>query len=174
MHEITNPLKVAEQRKFLNFCSPVYKRYQSQIEQRTKQGYLSLQSKIRESAVKVQNVKNGQSLYDNVRIVGEYQVPILADHRLRGRLAEMVDKSLIEVSVKESDNNLALIESLSPSKKAQPNLLGKPTLKEQPSLAFTSPQRVDSSLLSDSSSMSHVASKFKLRNMLSNASQNSR
>lgn len=65
----------------------------------------------------MQNIKNGQSLFENTKVIEEYHVPLLKEAKLRENLIKYVDKSLIEVSVKESNSNLALIESLSPSRR---------------------------------------------------------
>jgi hypothetical protein len=67
----------------------------------------------------VMNVKYGKSLVDNASIVDEYQIPIIKQNYLRKSLLEYADRSMIQVSVKESDSNLALIQSLSPMKKNQ-------------------------------------------------------
>lgn len=67
----------------------------------------------------VMNVKYGKSLVDNASIVDEYQIPIIKQNYLRKSLLEYADRSMIQVSVKESDCNLALIQSLSSVKKNQ-------------------------------------------------------
>ena len=59
-------------------------------------------------------------MFQSTKVVDEYHVPVLTDPNLRSSLAEYVDKSMIEVSVRESDWNLSLIESLSPSKNVAP------------------------------------------------------
>jgi hypothetical protein len=45
-----------------------------------------------------------------------FRIPVFERPDLRDRLVKYVDRSLVEVSVKESEANLGLIESLSPSK----------------------------------------------------------
>lgn len=77
-------------------------------------GFNSLQDKIRESSHMVKNIKNGKSLFQNANVSDEYHVPVIKHHSLRKNLVEYLDKSLIEVSVKENDGNLKLIETLSP------------------------------------------------------------
>ncbi len=67
----------------------------------------------------LKNVKYGKSLFQNsqVKVSEEYQVPVIKEHNLKRNLLEYLDRSLIEVSVKESPSNLKLIETLSPHHK---------------------------------------------------------
>ncbi len=112
--EIFNRDKTPEKRKFLNFCSPIYKRVKRDIEVKSHQGYNSLQCKIRESSKMVKSIKHGKSLFQNAQVSEVYQVPVIKDRSLRKSLVEYIDRSVIEVSVKESQENLKLIETLSP------------------------------------------------------------
>ncbi len=48
--EVFNRDKTPENRKFLNFCSPIYKRVNKALEVRSNLGYNTLQTKIRESS----------------------------------------------------------------------------------------------------------------------------
>ena len=136
--EIQNKERDPEERKFLNFCSPIYKRYRKILEQKSRKGYESLQSKIRESAVLLQNVRNGKSLFENTKVIDDYHIPVLKESGLRRSLVEYLDKSLIEVSVKEADANLALIESLSPKKLSRPELSPLIPTNLAPSVSFSS------------------------------------
>lgn len=100
--EVFNRDKTPENRKFLNFCSPIYKRVKKTLEVKSHQGYNSLQSKIRESSHLVKSIKHGKSLFDNAKVSESYQVPVIKEHHLRDKLVEYIDRSVIEVSVKES------------------------------------------------------------------------
>ena len=63
--EVFNREKTPENRKFLNFCSPIYKKVNKALEVKSLQGYNSLQSKIRESSHMVKSIKHGKSLFQN-------------------------------------------------------------------------------------------------------------
>ncbi len=65
----------------------------------------------------LKNIKYGKSLFQNAQISEEYQIPVIREHALKRNLVEYIDKSLIEVSVKENEGNLRLIETLSPQKR---------------------------------------------------------
>jgi hypothetical protein len=62
----------------------------------------------------VKNVKHGKSLFQNANVSDEYHVPVIKHHRIRKNVLEYMDRSLIELSVKETEGNLKLIETLSP------------------------------------------------------------
>ena len=63
----------------------------------------------------VSYIKTGKSLFENNQIK-EYHIPIFKEAKLRTSLEQLINKSQDEISVEASQQNLKLIECLSPQK----------------------------------------------------------
>jgi len=63
----------------------------------------------------VNYIKTGKSLFENNEI-NEYHIPIFKEAKLRNDLTQLINKSQDEISVTANQQNLKLIECLSPQK----------------------------------------------------------